>query len=126
GSDRSEDGGGDVAGRPDQRSVVAVRRLCLARQVFDRLVRLERRLRDDAPRNAYRVGGDAAVLVGGEIIRLDDRRVGRIVRAQAHMAAAGRLQIAHACGGCRGGGQRIAALVERQRLEVERAVGGVP
>ena len=51
----------------------------VARQIFDRL---ERRAAPAArtilPRDADRIGGDAPVLVGRKIVRLDRRRVGRI------------------------------------------------
>ena len=85
----------------------------------------ERRLRHDPARDPDRVDGDAAVLVGRQIIRLDHRLVGGIGGAQPHEAAARRLQVAHAGGEGRKFVQRIAELVERQRLHVELDVGAL-
>ena len=85
--------------------------------------RRQRRLRHDAAGQADRLRGDAAVLIGRQIIRLDRRRVGRIARAQPHMAAAGRPQIGDAGGEGGKGVQRLAEPVERQRLDVKLQIG---
>ena len=76
GADRMEDRGADVAGRLGETGVIAADRF--ARQDFIRMKRLQRRLRHDVAGDADRVGGDAAILVGGQIIRLDRRRIRRI------------------------------------------------
>ena len=71
------------------------------------------------------IGGDAAVLVGRKVVRRDRRRRGRIGRAQAQPAAAGRLEVADARGESGKPVQRLAEAVERQRLHVELDVGAV-
>ena len=73
---------------------------------------------DNLARDADRVGGDAAVLRRRQIIRMDRRRGGRIGRLELERAAAGRPQIGDAGGEGRKRMQRIAELVERQRLDV--------
>src|SRR5215831_9306269 len=68
---------------------------------------------------------NAAIFVGGQIVRLDHRLVGGVGRAQPHEAAARRLQVAHARGQRGKFVQRIAELVERQRLHVELQIGAL-
>ena len=118
-----EDRGADVAGGLGQAGVVVADRF--ARQIFLRMERLQRGLRHDVARDADRIRGDAAVLVGGEIIRLDRRRGGRIGRLQPDMTAARRLHIGDARGERRERVQRIAEPVERQRLHVILDVGAL-
>ena len=58
----------------------------------------QRRHADDAPRQAQRIGGDAAVGLGRQVVGQDRGRVVVARRADAHMAARLRVQVAHAGG----------------------------
>src|ERR671936_16086 len=78
GADGMKDSGADVAGRLDQRRVVVAH--AAARQVLGGLVFRERRLRRDPAREADAIGRHAAIFVGGQIVRLDRRLVGRLGR----------------------------------------------
>src|SRR5580692_4434678 len=83
----------------------------------------QRRLRHDAARQSDRVGGDAAVLVGGEIIRFYARCIDWVARAQPYKTAAGRPDVAYARGKGRERVQLLAKTVERQRLDVILQIG---
>ena len=122
GADGMEDRGADIAGGLFQRRLVVVAHL-RARQIFDRRIFLQRRLRHDLARDADRVGGDAAVLRRRQIVRLDRRRLRRIGGFERQRAAAGRPQIGDAGGEGRERMQRLAELVERERLHVILDVG---
>ena len=106
-----KDGGTDVARGLDQGLLVVIVQL-RPRQIFVGMEIFQRRLRHDPARQSDRIRGDAAVLVGGEIIRLDARRVGRIGRAQPQRAAAGRAHVAYARREGGEGVQRLAEAIE--------------
>ena len=116
-----EDRGADVAGGLGERGVVVADRG--PGRIFLRPEGLQRRLAHQAAGDADGVGGDAAVLVGREIVGRDDRLGGGIGRAQPDRAARGRAQVAGADRDRREAMQRLAELVERQRLDVELDVG---
>ena len=118
-----KDRGADVAGRLDERRVVVAH--ASAGQIFARLVLRERGLRHDLAREADAIGGHAAIFVGREVIRLDRRLVGGVRGAQPHEAAARRLHVAHARGERGKLVQRLAELVERERLHVILDVGAL-
>ena len=72
----------------------------------------------DPPREAHAVHRDPLVLGGGEVVQAD-RGVGEGIRARdAHVAAARRPQVAHRRRDRRKRMQRLAELVERERLHV--------
>ena len=123
GADGMEDRGADIAGGLFQRGLVIADRR--ARQIFDRRIFLQRRLRHDFARDADRIGGDAAVLRRRQIIRLDRRRLRRVGGFERQRAAAGRPHIGDAGGEGRERVQRLAELVERQRLHVILDIGAV-
>ena len=118
-----KDGGADVAGRLDQRRVVVAH--AAARQILGGLVFRERGLRHDSAREADAIGRHATIFVGGQIVRLDRRLVGRLGRAQPHEPAARRLQVAHARRERGKFVQWVAEFVERERLHVELDVGAL-
>jgi hypothetical protein len=88
-----------------------------------RLERRERRLGDDPARHAQALGGDVAVVVGRQVVGRDARRRRRIGRADADVAAAGRIEVAHARGEGIDAMQRLAERIERERLDVVLEVG---
>ena len=77
GADGVKNGGADVARRLHQCGFVVVAHL-RARQIFDRRIWPQRRLRHDFARDADRVGGDAFVFRRRQVIRPDRGSRGRI------------------------------------------------
>ena len=84
GPDGVKDRGADVARSLDQGGVIIANGL--PREIFDRMVLGEGGLLYDVAGDADRIDSDAAILVGREIVRLDDRLVGGVRRAQPHKA----------------------------------------
>ena len=72
-----------------------------------------------------RIGGDAPVLVGGQIVRLDRRRGGGIGGLEPDVSAARRLHVGDARGERRERVQRLAEAIERQRLDMILQVGAL-
>src|SRR5690606_18916812 len=79
---------------------------------------LERLCGHDAPCEAHAGDGDLAILVRRQVIQRDRRRDARVRAPDAHMPAARRLQVANRRRDCIERMERIAELVERQRLYV--------
>ena len=116
GADRMKDRGADIARRLDERLLVVAD--LIAGQIFGGMKWRQRRLCDNAPGEPDGADGDAAILVGRQIIRLDRWRGLRIARAQPHLPAARRLDVGNT-GGERGKlVQRLAEAIERQRLNM--------
>ena len=121
GADRMKDRGADIAGGFRQRGIVVADRR--ARQEFLGMIGRKRRLLHQPARGADRVGGDLAVFVGRKVVRRDRRRLIDLRGANPHRAAGGRLQIAGADRDRGKAVQRVAELVERQRLHVKLDIG---
>ena len=115
-----EDGGADIARCPRQ-LLIALQRG--AGQIFLRPVAGHGRGFHDPPGQADAVRRHLPVSRSGEIIRADLRLVLGMARQRMHMAPALGPQIADTGGDRREGMQRLAELVERQRLHVIFDVG---
>ena len=111
-----EDRRTDVAGRVCELFVGLKR--CTRHELLG-LILSQRWLRGDATRQPQRIGGDPAVFVGHQIATVDRGRCVRIAAANADVSARCRSQITDARSECRKTVQRLAKLVERQRLHVE-------
>ena len=128
GADRVEDGGADIAGRLTSAASSSSAH-ALAGQIFDRVIFLQSAGCATTRRVTERiaVGGDAAVVVGRQIIRLDRRGGVRGIGACAAGHGRGLM-------GCRSHTlavkagkrmQRLAEFFQRQRLDVELEIGAL-
>ena len=115
-----EDGGGNVAGQPGQ---VFIGFILRAGFPFLGLVPAQRRLRNDAARDAQAVGRHLAILGGAEVAGGDGGRVLKAARLDLHAAPAGGVEVAHAGREGRKAVQRLTKGIERQRLHVVFDVG---
>ena len=115
-----EDGGGNVARQADQLFIGLVLHPGLE---FLRLVARQRRLADDAARDAQALGGHALVFSGAQVIGRNAGRIFKVGAADLHRAAAGGVEVADAGGERREAVQWLAKRVQRQRLHVVLQVG---
>ena len=114
-ADGMEDGGAELAGGLLQ---LRVRLGPPSGPVFFGQIFFQGLRRHDAAGEAHRVDRHPAIFLLLEIIQSDFRVRRRVRRLHAHPAARGRPQIAHARRDRRERMQRLAELVERQRLHV--------
>src|SRR6185437_443795 len=120
GADGMEDRRRDVAGGARQLGVALRRRTGL--ELLGRKPR-QGRGRADAPGQPDAGDGDPAILLGGEIVGLDRRRLARVGAGDADGAAAGRPQIADGGGEGGEGVQLLAEALQGERLHVVLQVG---
>ena len=120
-SDRVEDRGADVA--RGLRKLVVRLELDSGLELL-RLVARERGLRRDPAGEPQGVGGDLPVFGRRQVARVDRRVRAGIGTLYAHVAATRRAEVAHRGGDRRERVQRIAELVERERLDVILDVRG--
>ena len=118
--DGVEDRGAQVAGGLHQ---VRVALAPPGPAAIPRAVARQRRRRHDAAREAHRARPPPLVLVRRQVVQADLGRRERVRRRDAHVPARGRPQVAHRRRDRGERMQRLAELVERERLHVPLDVG---